>query len=92
MIINSQIKRYSITLVNEDKLYGIKPQRFEKLAVELNEIISLRWRFNRVINRFNEGLTLETRQLHIANRRIEKVVTGLFHKSLTSLQLLNNDS
>ena len=31
---------------------------------------------------------LETRQLHIANARIEKAVTGLRHKSLTSLRLL----
>ena len=31
---------------------------------------------------------LETRQLHIANARIKKAVTGLRHKSLTSLRLL----
>ena len=34
MIINFSIKRCSITLVNEDKLYGMKPQRFAKVAVE----------------------------------------------------------
>ena len=31
---------------------------------------------------------LETRQIHNANARIEKAVTGLCHKSLTSLRLL----
>ena len=35
MVINSQIERHSKTLVNEDKLYSMKPQRFEKYAVEL---------------------------------------------------------
>ena len=35
MVINSQIERHSKTLVNEDKLYDMKPQRFEKYAVEL---------------------------------------------------------
>ena len=34
MIINFSIKRCSITLVNEDKLYSMKPQRFAKVAVE----------------------------------------------------------
>ena len=34
MIINFSIERYSIILINEDKSYGIKPHRFEKVAVE----------------------------------------------------------
>ena len=41
MIINFSIERYSIILINEGKSYGIKPHRFEKVAVEPIHFIDL---------------------------------------------------
>ena len=84
----SQIERYWITLVNEDNLNGIKPQRLT--SHRRTNFFSLWWLLNRTISRFSEGLTLETRHNYILQTQsLEKQLLGFaISKSLTSLQLL----
>ena len=89
MVINSQIERHSITLVNEDKLYDMKPQRFEKYAVELmyRTVVAIQSPHQPLY----EGLTLEMRHNYILQTQgSKKPLPGFAFSALPRLQLLNS--
>ena len=75
--------------MNEDKLYSMKPQRFEKVAVEriYRTVVAIQSPHKPLY----EGLTLEMGHNYIwQTQGSKKLLLGFAISALPRLQLLNN--